>query len=101
MPDSTLSRRSAALLRVDLGDRRSIRGMNFTRKLQKTPKVSQDFAQPSMLEELSAILRFPKLAHVYSADFGGLKPTVSWNCSSEKSCSPRMGHHMGSITGRG
>ena len=37
MPDSTLSRRSAALLRVDLGDRRSIRGMNFTRKLQKTP----------------------------------------------------------------
>src|SRR6266446_6281347 len=36
MPDSTLSRRSAALLRVDLGDRCSIRGMNFTRKLQKT-----------------------------------------------------------------
>jgi hypothetical protein len=25
-----------------------------------------------MLEELSAILWFPKLAHVYSADFGGL-----------------------------
>jgi len=27
-----------------------------------------------MLEELSAILRFPKLAHNYSADFGGLIP---------------------------
>src|SRR5215831_11280991 len=35
MPDSTLSRRSAALLRVDLGDRCFVRRMNFTRKLQK------------------------------------------------------------------
>ena len=52
-----------------------------------------------MLEELSAILRFPKLAHVYSADFGGLVPTVSWKCSSERSCSPRMGHHMGPSLG--
>jgi hypothetical protein len=35
MPDSTLSRRSAALLRVDAGDRCFVRRTNFTRKLQK------------------------------------------------------------------
>jgi hypothetical protein len=38
MPDSTLSRRSAALLRVDPGDPCFVRRMNFTRKLQKNPK---------------------------------------------------------------
>ena len=37
MPDSTLSRRSAALLRVDPGDPCFVRPMNFTGKLQKNP----------------------------------------------------------------
>ena len=36
MPDSTLSRRSAALLRVDLGNSCFTRHINFPRKLQKT-----------------------------------------------------------------
>jgi hypothetical protein len=35
MPDSTLSRRSAALLRVDPGNGCFPRRINFTRKLQK------------------------------------------------------------------
>src|SRR6266567_5170044 len=39
MPDSTLSRRSAALLRVNLGDRCFVRRMNFTRKLQKNQQM--------------------------------------------------------------
>jgi hypothetical protein len=44
--------------------------------------------------------KLPKLALVYSANFGGFIPSVSCNRSSEKSCSPRMGHRT-AITGRG
>jgi len=39
MPDSTLSRRSAALLRVDLGNSCFTRHINFPRKLQKNPLI--------------------------------------------------------------
>src|SRR6266446_4016557 len=35
------------------------------------------------------ILRFPKLAHVFSANFGGLIPSVSCKRSCEKSYSPK------------
>ena len=38
MPDSILRRRSAALLRVDLGNGCFARRVNFTRKLQKNHK---------------------------------------------------------------
>jgi hypothetical protein len=34
------------------------------RSADMVPKVSQEFSQPSMLEELPAILRLPKLALV-------------------------------------
>jgi len=36
----------------------------FRLNSNKVPKVSQDFSQPSMFEELSAILRLSKLALV-------------------------------------
>src|SRR6266436_4248136 len=39
MPDSTLSRRRAALLRVDLGNSCFTRHINFPRKLQKNHKI--------------------------------------------------------------
>src|SRR6266404_6642949 len=41
MPDSTLSRRSAALLRVDLGNSCFTRHINFPRKLQKNPFLAR------------------------------------------------------------
>jgi hypothetical protein len=42
----------------------------------KGTKLSQDVSQPSILEERAAILRFPKSAHVYSANFWGLIESI-------------------------
>jgi hypothetical protein len=79
---------------------RPARAMNLwatTDVFAQSPLISARRAWSNICapHRVQRILRLPKLALVYSANFGGLIPTVSCNRSSDKSCSPRMGSPHG------